>query len=134
MLIFCMFVEASRFDRSLVWHLLFRFEVLVFMFSTYSFAFWSILRPQFGKFSMTSSICNTINYICFYTLALLMDGAPMYPLWLKRLAITFVVLNMIVQLVYRLTESSLEFRGELCINSSLCVSPAEIAFYRCVWS
>jgi hypothetical protein len=77
MLIFCLFVEASRFDRSLVWHLLFRFEVLVFMFSTYSFCFWNILSPQFGKFGMTMSICNNINYICYYTLALLMDGAPM---------------------------------------------------------
>jgi hypothetical protein len=77
MLIFCLFVEASRFDRSLVWHLLFRFEVLVFMFSTYSFCFWNILSPRFGKFGMTRSICNNINYICYYTLALLMDGAPM---------------------------------------------------------
>ncbi len=134
MIFFVMIVEASRLDRSLVWHLLCSFEVLVFMFSTYSFSLWNILDGYyFRQFSVIRSICNNINFNTLYTFALLTDGAPMFPLWLKRVFISLAVLNMIVQLAFRLMIKN-ALHGDLCVNASLCVSPAEVAFYRCVWS
>ena len=100
------------------------------MFSTYSFSIWSMLSTfYFGQVDIVS-ICNHINYSVGYTLALVMDGAPIYPLWLKRVLISLLVLNMIVQLAFMIQKDA--FHGELCVNASLCVSPAEIAFYRCV--
>jgi hypothetical protein len=131
MIVFFLFVELSRLDRSLARHLLCSFEVLVFMFSTYSYSFWSNYASSYSRQLGIVSICNDINFISAYTLALLTDGAPIYPLWLKRMFISLAVLNMIVQLVFLLMNKN-AFRGELCINASLCVSPAEIAFYRCV--
>ena len=101
------------------------------MFSTYSHSLWGILSSYYiGQLGIVS-ICNHINYIGAYTFALLTDGAPIYPLWLKRVFISFSVLNMIVQLVYVLVKWD-AFHGEICLNASLCVSPLEIAYYRCV--
>jgi hypothetical protein len=129
--VFIFVVELSRFDRSLVWHLFFKFEVLIFMFSTYSFSIWNMVNnANFPQLEITT-ISNNINYIMFYTIGLLMDGATMYPLWFRRAIVCLVVLNMIAQLAFKLIRKD-EFLKELCVNASLCVSPGEIAFYRCV--
>jgi hypothetical protein len=84
--VFLLYVEASRFDRSLVWHLLCSFEVIVFMFSTYSFPLWNMVNNYYFRRLDAISICNQINYMVFYSITLLMDGAPMYPLWFRRTA------------------------------------------------
>lgn len=99
MITFCMFVELTRFDRSLVWHLLQRFEVLVFIFSTYSFTALTLVKNFYFERVGVFQVCNSINYILLYSLALLMDGAPVYPLWLKRVGVCCTVMNMVLQVL-----------------------------------
>jgi hypothetical protein len=130
MAVFGAFVELSRYDRSLVKYLLQRFETLVFLFSTCSVSLWTIVLHLWLDGVDIYMICNILNYLLFYSLSLLMDAAPGYKLWIRKVWVSLASINLLVQLVLLVLRDKKNWDLELCVNSDLCISPVEFIFYR----